>query len=136
MTRLTDDLLLLEELRRAGYLTDDEFAIAKARVLTGNADTGAVAAQTRLVGEERGLPRQNSGHTKPFAPVNTVTMVIIGIITTLFFVMAMASGVAGMIGFLFFASCVASVIGLRGRTTHHTAAQSDLLLRKAKIEQK
>ncbi|MBC8140382.1 MAG: hypothetical protein H7Y38_02945 [Armatimonadetes bacterium] len=51
MTRFTDDLLLLEELRRAGSLTDDEFVIAKARVLTGNADAGAAKAQARLAEE-------------------------------------------------------------------------------------
>ena len=51
MTQLTDELLFLEELCRTGSLTPDEFTLAKARLLTGNADTSAVAAQAKLAEE-------------------------------------------------------------------------------------
>ena len=51
MTQFTDDLLLLEELRRSGSLTPDEFALAKAKLLTGSADIGAVQVQAQLAAQ-------------------------------------------------------------------------------------
>ena len=51
MTQFTDDLLLLEELRRAGSLTPEEFTLAKAKLLTGSADVGAVQAQAQLAAQ-------------------------------------------------------------------------------------